>query len=343
MWRGGTCTLSLSVKQPQASLNGGRLAKAITNIHQPPTCNVVPSCNSIYCVNGFIGDTPVNFLVDSGAAMSVVHYNLVKHLHCMDTTRYAVGANGNPLDVVGQTTATITLSNFTVNHNFIVVRNLTVDCLLGADFMQHHAAILDCAHIIFSLGRESKVTIPTALQHRPVLSNVSNPVNLVVHPLCDLEIPARSVQLILGTVDIPSVTNSVVLIETVETLPNQLHVAYSLSPCCDNKITIQVLNVIPSPITIFKGMSLGTVTLGDDVSLVCADDTQTAMQVVSFDHLHLPNLSESKRSPLLALLSEFSDIFTPITGPKGALLQLSMLYLPQGHQSTSPYGGFQKL
>ena len=125
MWRGGTCTPSLSVKRPHASPNGGQLAEAITNIHRLPTCDVVPSCNSIYCVHGFIGDTPVNFLVDLRAAMLVVHHNLVKHLHCMDTTRHAVGANGSPLDVVGQTTATITLRNFTVNHNFVVVHNLS--------------------------------------------------------------------------------------------------------------------------------------------------------------------------------------------------------------------------
>ena len=58
-------------------------------------------------------------------------------------------------------------------------------------------------------------------------------------------------------------------------------------------------------------------TLGNDVSLVCADDAQTAVQLVSFDDLHLPDLSESKKSALLALLSEFSDIFAPITGPTG--------------------------
>ena len=96
---------------------------------------MVSNVNSIYCVNGFIGETPINFLVDSGAAMSVVHYNLVRHLHFMSTTSCAVGANGSPLDVVGQTTATITLGSFTVDHNFIVVRNLMVDCLLGADFI----------------------------------------------------------------------------------------------------------------------------------------------------------------------------------------------------------------
>ena len=94
MWRSGTCTSPLSIKRQQASPNGGRLAKALAYIHRPPQeCSMVPSVNSIYCVNGFIGETPINFLVDSGATMSVVHYNLVRHLHFMSTTSCAVGAN----------------------------------------------------------------------------------------------------------------------------------------------------------------------------------------------------------------------------------------------------------
>ena len=257
---------------------------------------------------------PINFLIDSGVAMSVVHYNLVRHLNFMDTTSCAVGANGSPLDVVGQTTVTITLGSYTVDHNFIVVRNLTVDCLLGADFMKLHAAILNCDHNTLSLGRESKVTIPIALK---ALSNASRAVDLLVHSPCDLEIPARSVQLILGTVNTPDVLNSVMLVEPVETLPSQLHIACSLSSCSNNNIPIQVLNVSPSPITVFKGMCLGKVTLGDEVFLVCDNNENTAVQAPSFDNLDLPDLSEPETSTLLDLLSEYSDIFAPVTGPRG--------------------------
>ena len=81
------------------------------------------SVNSIYCISGFIGEMPINFLIDSGAAMSVVHYNLVRHLNFMDTTNCAVGANGSPLDVVGQTTVTITLGSYTVDEVLLVCDN----------------------------------------------------------------------------------------------------------------------------------------------------------------------------------------------------------------------------
>ena len=274
--------------------------------------------------------------------MSVVHYNLVRRLHFISTTSCAVGANGSPLDVVGQTIATITLGSFIVDHNFIVVWNLTVDCLLGANFMKYHAGILDCDHNTFRLGRESKVTIPITLKHQPVLSNASCGANLV-HSLCDLEIPARSMRLILGTVDTPNAANSVMLIEPVETLPNQLHIACSLSSYCNNTITVQVLNVSPSPITVFKGMSLGKVTPKCDVLLVCDDHMQAAVQVPSFDDLHLPELSESEKFPLLDLLSEFSDILHLLQAPAAAPQQLSMLFLPLGHQFANPCAAFRKL
>jgi len=73
---------------------------------------MLPSINSIYSVNGYIGDTPINFLVDSGAALSVMHYNLVRDMQFKPTSHCVVGANGSPLDIVGQVMVTVTLGTF---------------------------------------------------------------------------------------------------------------------------------------------------------------------------------------------------------------------------------------
>ena len=96
-----------------------------------------------------------------------------------------MSANGSPLDIVGQTVVTVTLDNFTVNHNFTVVNNLTVDCLLGADFLERHAAILDCGRNTLMVGRETQIVIPLTLKHQPALSNVLQTANIVVHAKCD--------------------------------------------------------------------------------------------------------------------------------------------------------------
>ena len=268
MWRTRTCASLLSFKRRQASPIDGRLAKAITDPHRlQHNFFVLPSINSIYSVNGYIGDTPVNFLVDSGAALSVIHYNLVRDMQLTQTSHCAVGANGSPLDIVGQVMVTIALGTFVIAHTFVVVHNLTVDCLLGADFMKNHAAVLDCEHNTLTLGRDSKFTFPLAAKQQPALCKASCGVHLV-RSSQDVEIPARSVQLIAGTIDSRGTGAMVMLVEPVETLPHQLHVARSLSSCCNNQVTIQVLNVSPSPVTVYRGMSLGRMTPGDDALLV---------------------------------------------------------------------------
>ena len=55
-----------------------------------------------------------------------------------------VGANGIPLNVVRRAKITLSLGSFSIAEEFSVIRNLTVDCLLGADFMKEHGAVMDC-------------------------------------------------------------------------------------------------------------------------------------------------------------------------------------------------------
>ena len=69
--------------------------------------------------------------------MSVVCYQFLAG-HNVQITRQAtaaVGANGTPLDVVGHTQLAVTLGTFRTQYQFTIVQHLTVDCLLGADFL----------------------------------------------------------------------------------------------------------------------------------------------------------------------------------------------------------------
>ena len=71
-----------------------------------------------------------------------------------------VGANGTPLDVVGYTTLTVSLGSFCTQHQFTVVRHLTVGCLLGAE---DYGAVLDCRNHTLTLGIETRHSIPIML------------------------------------------------------------------------------------------------------------------------------------------------------------------------------------
>ena len=63
-----------------------------------------------------------------------------------------LSANGTPLGVVGQATLLVTLGDFQVQQQFIVVKDLSVDCLLGAGFLVTHEVIIDCGAGKLHLG-----------------------------------------------------------------------------------------------------------------------------------------------------------------------------------------------
>ena len=89
-------------------------------------------------MRGLLGERPIDFLVDSGAAVSVVTLDILPSSSRSEidkTTLLTVGANGSPLDVIGRVNIPITIGDFVNTHSFVVVRKLTVDCLLGVDFL----------------------------------------------------------------------------------------------------------------------------------------------------------------------------------------------------------------
>ena len=131
----------MSFKLERASPNGGQLATQVINFRCPyQVISTVPRVNAVFCVNGSISEQPIQFLLDSAAAVSVVNFSVVRQQSITKATTCTVDANGAPLDIVGQTTVTLQLGNFKVNHQFIVVHSLTTECLLE-DFLLQHSAI----------------------------------------------------------------------------------------------------------------------------------------------------------------------------------------------------------
>ena len=143
MWGSRPFPATVSFKRPIASTGGDQeLARKVNNQGSP-------ICNTILQVQGLLHQHPVTFLLDSGAAVSVVHYDKLPP-KCADglsqvmTDTSMVGANGQPLEVVGQVELPVTVGKFKATHEFVVVQHLSVDCLLGADFLLQHKAVIDC-------------------------------------------------------------------------------------------------------------------------------------------------------------------------------------------------------
>lgn len=110
----------MSFKRHSASPVGDGLAEK----ESPPL-----SINAAFYVPGTIKTGIVKFLVDTGAAMSVVHYDVVPdqyRSHIRTAASQVVGANGLSLDIMGTVSIPISLGTFTCKQNFIVATNLTI-------------------------------------------------------------------------------------------------------------------------------------------------------------------------------------------------------------------------
>ena len=99
----------------------------------------------------------MKFLLDSGAAVSVVCYAVLSEemqQRIKRSSSVVISANGVPLEVVGWVTANVVLGTFHHDQEFIVVRELTVQCLLGADFMEKHGVVIDYRTRCIQLGQD---------------------------------------------------------------------------------------------------------------------------------------------------------------------------------------------
>ena len=224
------------------------------------------SINKILHIPGSIGSSPVTFLLDSGAAISVIRLDtLDTHVRNQITDAglmAPIGANSSPLDVIGQITLPVNIGNFQSDQVFIVMRTLTVDCLLGADYLVAHEVVINYKQAIVEIKGHN---IPFTLTNSVATIRQHMPCNQTISALHTMTIPGHSVQLIDVTLpdnaksmDLPSV-----LIEphTAAKIPKHVVMARTCSPVCNGHLAVnQVMHISPTPLTIYQGTKLGEYT-----------------------------------------------------------------------------------
>ena len=211
--------------------------------------------------------------------------------------------------MVGETVADIVLGDLTVNQRFFVVKNLTVACLLGTDFLETHGAVLDCGNQTLSFGIKTMCSIPISFAQQPALSHSQLPeaLSCVLQAFTDTEIPGRTIQVLIGKMDPIHADGSMVLIEPISSLPDYLYVACSLGLVENGQVAIQVMNMSPSPVRIFKGMRQGTTTPERSILMVSQQESSVGnppclfdnVTVPSFANISTPDLSKAERKQLI--------------------------------------------
>ncbi|KAL5457023.1 hypothetical protein EMCRGX_G034258 [Ephydatia muelleri] len=274
--------------------------------------------------DGNVGKRSVNMLLDSGAAVSVIRSGVLEDRSrnlVMATSRTAIGANGLPLNVMGQVDLDICLGNFRTVHTFIVVRDLTFECILGADFLKVNKAVMDFRNNTLHLGN-STIKIPSS----DVSVSSDDAHSISVHALEDMDIPGRSVRLVIATLQKGSCGSteriSEGLIEPATVLPKHLCVARSLGRVLSKgSILVQVMNVSPTAVKkVYKGIQLGQFVPQRNLILmesnVATVGSGNRREVTTFN-LDSTEITDSEKHELRNLLRKFDDLFVSENGALG--------------------------
>ena len=180
------------------------------------------------------------------------------------TSKTAIGAKGLPLKVMGQVNIDVSLGRFRAAHMFTVVKDLTFECILGVDYLRSNKAVMDFRTNTLHLGNES-VMVPT---QEETSSNGKS--SITVHASEDTEIPGRSVRVVVATLKefcIPAELDG--MIEPAVKLPKHLGVARSLGHVSsDGSIMVQVMNVSPCAVKVYRGVQLGVFVPQNDILLL---------------------------------------------------------------------------
>eukprot|EP00731_Ephydatia_muelleri_P009248 Em0004g1586a len=231
------------------------------------------------------------------------------------TTLLTVGANGSPLDVIGRVNIPITIGDFVNTHSFVVVRKLTVDCLLGVDFLiTQYGAVIDCVRNTLSLNttRSSLPLIAPATTLTPIIATVTVPETT--------QIPARSKRLISCRIQYPGVIlGQEGLLEPDYKGQGRLLIARSLNTVdrC-NGVVVQVINTGHESITLHSGTTVASFNSSAIVMTVNKDDT-SGLESDTMPDVDLTgaNLDHSQQEKLKQLIWKFRTQFATEKGPLG--------------------------
>ena len=158
-----------------------------------------------------------------------------------EPTRAVVVANGETLDVLGQVELDVELGGLVKKHMVLVARQLTHDCLLGADFLCQHNCIIDLHNRVL-LADDQSVTMCASESNngsQVQLCFVSMSETIVIPASCCMRLPV--------TVHSGNTTmSSDVIMEPLMKFNDQhsLLVAHSLMKANSDHMVVEILNLI---------------------------------------------------------------------------------------------------
>ena len=113
------------------------------------TISTLPSsdCSETFYVMAEFGPTRIKVLIDTGSPVSLLSDKVWKAAGKPELRVWMeqnlIGINGSPLKVLGQMETDVSLSKVTCHTKFIIVENMSIEGILGIDFLTQNACNID--------------------------------------------------------------------------------------------------------------------------------------------------------------------------------------------------------
>ena len=125
--------------------------------------------HAAFYINGTINSYPVQFMIDTGAAVSLIDSNTWNRIKGQSMVKSwvdpgLVGVNGSPLKVKGTGTTLLKIHDYQYPIE-VIIAALRTEAILGIDFLEANRCTIDVSQGLMSLHGHSKpitLTQPTS-------------------------------------------------------------------------------------------------------------------------------------------------------------------------------------
>ena len=280
-----------------------------------------------YHVAGYINGVAINFMVDTGASVSLLHADIWRRLTADCNLvleawhRKLIGVEGSPLSVLGTANLGVGLGGITVQSDFLVAAGLSSDAIIGLDFLEKHEAVINLGQGVLHLKGRAIPLLKTS--PNCVLNANSTSINLRINET--IELPAMSGIDIIVHVPAFNTRKQDWLVEATQQETSFIVANAVVTPWeFENTLNIPVrlVNPSPVPVTIRKNTNVAQLNQLDSISIngvdvqcgsnddpplnVCPHTQQVLWDMVEQSDV---NLSESQQQQLYSLLLGYSGVF----------------------------------
>ena len=267
-----------------------------------------------YRLNVTINSKVVPFLLDTGAAVTLLRENIWRELN-VDKQKLEpapnlqlVGVDGSPLQARGRTQAELNLGGEAFRADIVVVDTLTTEGILGLDFLQKHGAVVDLGgkRLVFS-DRDLQLPLDGTRVEGNGICHVSACEKFTIPPYSELEV--------MASVETPTGTGKTWILERSKR--PAAAVASAIVNPTEGTIPVRLLNVRAEPVTIHRGEEIGTLEEAEAAptqpSVIAGvqprEVSKEKQELLWQTAVQTEGLSEAERKKFYDLLISYEDLF----------------------------------